>query len=344
MNNKEARFLYLSQREVIECGGLDMAMVMDKVEEVLSLRDRGETSMPDKISLRWKDGDLNSRINAMPGYVAGDCNLAGIKWIGSMPDNPFKYDLPRASGLTILNDPDTAFPLCLMDGTLISAMRTGAVTGVGAKYLASQNSESAAFIGAGTQNHTQLAAVLQALPEIHDVRICDISHPRVDRFLEYEKALRPGISFTATDSAEEAVRGADVIVSATTTLKPIVKGEWVKKGAFISNVGNYEYEYDVVTRADRIYADNWQAVIHRKNQTAAKMYLEGLLTDEDLYSEMGEVINGKKDGRRDLSEILFFSPIGMGIEDIIVAGQIYRNAREKGLGTELLLWDEPSWV
>lgn len=344
MNSRNATFLYLSQNDVIKCGGLDMAMVLDKVEEVLSLRDSGETSMPDKISLQWKDCDINSRINAMPGYVGGKCNTGGIKWIGSKPENPSKHGLPRASALTILNDPETALPICIMDGTLISAMRTGAVTGVGARYLARKDSRSVALIGAGTQNHTQLKAVLTALPAIEDVRVCDLSSERVEEFIRYEEQENPGLLFRGTTEAREAVEGADIIVSATTALKPIVRAEWVKEGAYIANVGNYEYEYDVVRKSSKVLADNWQAVIHREHQTAAIMVLNGEIRREDLYGELGEVINGKKPGRENDSEIIFFSPIGMGIEDVIVAREIFDRAEAEGAGTRLTLWDEPFWV
>lgn len=344
MDSKKAQFLYLSQKEVIECGGLDMAMVLDKVEEVLSLRDKGETSMPDKISLQWKDCDINTRINAMPGFVGGNCNTGGIKWIGSKPENPSKHGLPRASALTILNDPETALPICVMDGTLISAMRTGAVTGVGARYLARKDSSTVALIGAGTQNHTQLKAVLTALPDIKEVRICDLSSEKIEEFIQYEKRENPGLVFKGTTEAREAVEGADIIVSATTTVKPIVKSEWVKEGAFISNVGNYEYEYDVVRKSSKVLADNWQAVIHREHQTAAIMVLNGEIQRQDLYGELGEVINGKKPGRENDSEIIFFSPIGMGIEDVIVAKEIYDRSKSRGIGTWLTLWDEPYWI
>ncbi|HPI98497.1 MAG TPA: ornithine cyclodeaminase [Synergistales bacterium] len=344
MNSRAATFLYLSQSDVIKCGGLDMTMVLDKVEEVLALRDRGETSMPDKISLKWKGWDINSRINAMPGFVGGKCNTGGIKWIGSKPENPSKYGIPRASALIILNDPETAFPICVMDGTLISAMRTGAVTGVGARYLARKASRSVALIGAGAQNHTQLKAVLTVLPGIEDIRVCDLSPERVRTFIDHEKSGNPGLNFRGTTEARDAVEGADIIISATTTLKPIVRAEWVRDGAYISNVGNYEYEYDVVRKASKILADNWEAVIHRKNQTAARMLMEGELQEKELYGELGEVINGKRPGRENDREIIFFSPIGMGIEDVIVAREIYDRAESQTVGTRLILWDEPLWV
>ena len=321
-----------------------MGMDMYKVEEELSLRDKGEISRPDKISLQWKDCDINSRINAMPGFVGGNCNTGGIKWIGSKPENPSKYGLPRASALTILNDPETALPICIMDGTLISAMRTGAVTGVGARYLARKDSSSVALIGAGTQNHTQLKAILTAIPNIKEVRICDLSSQKVEEFIRYEKRENPELVFKGTTEARDAVEEADIVVSATTTVNPIVKAEWIKEGAYISNVGNYEYEYDVVRKSSKVLADNWQAVIHREHQTAAIVVLNGEIKKQDLYGELGEVINGKKPGRENDSEIIFFSPIGMGIEDIIVAKEIYDRSRSMGIGTWLTLWDEPYWV
>ena len=129
-------FLYLSQEEVIAAGGLDMAAAMADVEAALRLHQASDDLLPPKAVLDWGQGSQGLRddhINAMPAYLGGDYNMAGLKWIASFPANPHQRNLPRATSLIILNNPDTGTPLAVMDGTLISAMRTGAVTGVAAR-------------------------------------------------------------------------------------------------------------------------------------------------------------------------------------------------------------------
>jgi ornithine cyclodeaminase/alanine dehydrogenase-like protein (mu-crystallin family) len=122
--------LFLSQQDVIDAGGKDMKAAIEDVSSALSLFDRGDCVLPAKTSLRWgnEQSEVDTgRINAMPGYIGGATHIAGIKWLGGSPNNPFRHGIPRASGLLILNDPETMVPLALLEGALISAMRTGAL-------------------------------------------------------------------------------------------------------------------------------------------------------------------------------------------------------------------------
>lgn len=345
--DRKVDLLYLSQDDVIACGGTDMPMVLEKIEELFLLKEKGETIVPDKISLRWGGAEsefVKGRINAMPGYVGGNVDMAGIKWIGSKPQNPARFNMPRASALTILNDPETGFPVAVMDGTVISAMRTGAATGVAAKYLARKNSRVLTLVGAGTQNHTQLMAVCCAVPSVEEVRVADISSQRAETFASEAKNEVPNVKFSVFTDACEASRGADIIVSATTSPTPIVSRKWIDDGAFIANVGNYEFEYDVVRAAGKIVTDDWQAVFHRGVQTLARMHLDGLLSGEDIYANIGEIVSGMKPGRESDDEIIFYNPVGMGTEDIIVAKEIYLRAKQLNKGTVLNLWTNPKWV
>jgi len=128
------KFLYLQQEDVIACGALDIAEVIQAVEKVYALHEQGQCIEPEAPLISW-DGPHGRRILAHPAWVGGDVDVAGIKWIPSNPENPRKRGMPRASAIIILNDPETGYPLAVMDGTVISAARTGAATGVGAKYL-----------------------------------------------------------------------------------------------------------------------------------------------------------------------------------------------------------------
>ena len=163
-------FRYLSQEQVVAAGGRDMALAVDDIEEVFRLHARGDYVLPTKAVLRW--GDVASemsrgRINAMPGYVGGRFDMAGVKWIASFPAN-IDRGMPRASGVTILNDPATGVPVAVIDGTLISAMRTGAVSGVASRHLAREDAGVVGIIGAGVQSRTQLMAITVARPAVRD--------------------------------------------------------------------------------------------------------------------------------------------------------------------------------
>jgi ornithine cyclodeaminase len=343
---KRHEILYLSQKDVLSCGVLDMKAVIQSLEKVFLLHNRKEDILPAKVALRWGDAhseETRGRINAMPGYVGGDINIAGIKWIGSAPNNPLTYGLPRASALIILNDPEKMFPLAVMDGTIISAMRTGGVTGLAAKYFARKDSKTAGIIGAGTQNRTQLMALKEVLPKLEKVRVYDLSEERSRTFAR-EVGESLGLSIDVVSRGEEALKGADVMVTATTAKGPIVFAEWLKPGCFYSHVGGYEADYGVIKKADKIAVDDWYQIKHRKTQTLALMFDEGLIDDSAIYAELGDVAAGKKPGRETDKEIVYFNSVGMAVEDIAVAKRVYDTALAQGTGIKLELWDTPLWV
>ena len=343
---KRLELLYLNQKDVLSCGILEMKKIIDNLEQVFLLHYQKQDILPAKVALRWGDThseETRGRINAMPGYIGGAFNTAGIKWIGSAPQNPFRFGLPRASALIILNDPETMFPYAMMDGTLISAMRTGGVTGVAAKYCALKDTQTAALMGAGTQNRTQLMALKEVLPALERVFLYDINEERSRSFArEVEQIVQLPIEIAPT--AEEAVRKADIAVSATTAREPVVFSNWLKPGMFYSHVGGYETDYGIVQKADKIVVDDWYQIKHRKTQTLALMFEEGRINDSAIYAELGELVAGKKPGREGCHEIIYFNSVGMAIEDIAVAKSIYDIACSKGIGRKLDLWDTPLWV
>ncbi len=344
--SKEVEVLWLSQSDVIAAGGLDMAATMADVEEVFRLYATGKCVLPTKIVLHWDDGVTEgggNHINIMPGYVGGRFNAVGLKTIASFPRNPFLHGLPRASALTILHDTEVGLPLAVMDGTLISAMRTGAATGVGIKYLARGDATKVGLIGAGVQCRTQLMAAKVARPGIREAMVFDIRRERAEA-LASEMSRTLDIDVRVASSAEEVVRWAEILVTATTTTSPIVRDGWLSPGAFYSHVSGYECEYDVIRHADKVLVDDWEVVRHRMYSTVALMWRDGQFSDDDLYGELGEVVAGQKPGRENDDEIIIFSPIGLGLHDIAVAHRIYNTALEKGLGQKVTLWEQPLWM
>ena len=335
-------FLYLSQEDVLDTG-IDMNKTIEIVEKVLSLHDENQVNLPSKVILDLGERE-RGRINAMPAYVGGEFEICGIKWISGFPPNPAEFGIPRAHALTILNNPDTGVPLVVMDGTYLSAMRTGAVTGVGAKYLANPDAETMGIIGCGVQARTQVMAVKAAIPSVTRLKGYDIRTDASERFTSWvsEELNMKG---AAVGSPQEAVEGSDLVVTATVGDEPIVKDSWLKKGSLHVHVGSYQEEEEaVVLNADKVVVDLWQEVLHRGTPLLAKLYKEGRIDDGKIYADIGEIINGKKPGRVRRDERIFFSPLGLGSEDVGVAGFVYSEAKKKGLGVTLKLWDKPRIV
>ncbi len=314
-----------------------MKEALEETEKVLGLHALGQVNLPTKVIMDLGEKE-RGRINALPAYLGGDYDVGGVKWIAGFPPNPRKYGIPRANAIIILNDSWTGMPLAVMDGTFISAMRTGAVTGVGAKYLARKDSSVVAMIGNGPQAYTQIQALHAALPKLEEVRAFDIAREVSVSFASFvSKEL--GLKAAVVDSAEQAVVGADVIVTVTVADEPIVKEKWLKEGYYFSHVGSYtEEEEEVILNASKIVVDDWESVLHRVTPSLAQMYLKGQLGRERIYADIGEIIVGKKPGRESDQERIFFSPIGLGSEDVALAYRIYKMAAEKGLGVKLSLW------
>lgn len=331
----DINFLYLNRKEVQDTG-IDMPLVMRAVEDSLKLFFQGETKLPHKTVLDMDERKWG-RCNAMPAYVGGDYNVFGIKWIASFPNNPLQYHLPRATGFLILNDSKTGLPLAVMDCSLLSAMRTGAVTGVGAKYLARPDAETVAMIGTGVQAYTQMEALMFAVPGLKKLRAFDIRREACEQYAA-RMGKRWGLEAEAVNNPKTAVQDADIIVTVTIADEPIVKNSWLKPGSFFAAMGSYqEEEFAVVSNSDKIVVDSKDAVLHRRTPVIALMLEQGLIREDDIC-EIGAILCGQELGRKQAEERIFYSPIGLAVEDICVCYQVYKRAVEKKIGTTLDLF------
>jgi ornithine cyclodeaminase/alanine dehydrogenase-like protein (mu-crystallin family) len=332
----EVELRYLSRAQV-QAAGLDMAVALQVVEEVLRLHALGEDILPHKISLDLGEPE-RGRVNIMPGYVGGRFDVCGVKWIAIFPNNPQRYGLPSLNGLMILGDADRGTPLAVMDSSLVTSLRTGAATGVATKYLARPASTTAAILGAGTQSRTQLMALHAALPHLEEVRVYDVRAEAAATYAE-EMAAALHLSVRPVESPEQCAVGADVVVTATVADEAIVKDAWLKDGSFYAHVGsNQEEEYGVILHSDGLYVDDWPGMVHRRSQTLARMREAGLIDDAAITAELGEVIAGTKPGRRNDRERLYFCSVGMGTEDTALGLAALRLAESKGIGTMLPLF------
>lgn len=316
-----------------------MKLAMEAIEHVFQCHASGDYVLPSKTVLRWGDPEsekTSGRINAMPGYIGGKYKMAGIKWIGSHPPNVSR-NLPRASAVVILNEFETKFPVAIMEGSVISAMRTGAVTGVATKYLSREDSFRVGVVGAGVLSRTHLMAVKTARPNIKEISLFDIDEARAESFAK-SVGEELEVEIQVAKSAEETVRDTDIFFTATTTNAPIIKKEWMAEGSFYSQVAGYEAEEDALLQADKLIVDNWEEVLHRGLATPCVAIAKGLFKKEDLYAELRDIVSKKVPGRENDRERIFFNSVGMGIEDVAFGTEILKNAKEKGLGQRLPLF------
>ena len=347
MKPASGEFIYLSQEDVIRCNVLDMSKAIVRIEEAFSLFEKGECIHPPKSVLRWSEDPnveyTKGRINFLSAYIGGDIHSVGMKWIGSFPMNRERHKLPRATAMIILNDPDTGIPISLMEGSVISAVRTGAVTGVAVKHLARPSTSVIGIVGTGVQSRTQLLALASVLKNLQEVKVFNRTRERAIQFVE-EMEPKVGVRIGIVKTPEEAVRESDLAIVATTIHEPLIKGEWLSPGMMSIQFSGYECDFEVIRRADKIVCDEWEGLKHRGIMTPAIMYSQGLLKDEDIYADLGEIVNGKKKGRESDNERIHFAPMGMGISDVAIASLVYEIALKEGIGTRLSLWKSPLWT
>lgn len=333
--------LFLNNKDMSALGAGDMTAAIHDVERAYILADQGDAIMPGKCVVRWgntpEDENVLGRINAMPGYIGGEYNMAGIKWIGSGPMN-YKKGFPRASVTVILNDTETKLPVCIADGTEVSAKRTGAAGGVAVNLLAVKNAKTMTICGAGAQGRTQLEAALIVRPTINKVYVYDIRPENTEKFVEESKAKYPYVTFIAVSDLSQAASESDIIVCVTLANEPIIKEDWLKKGCLLMNMADYEVTYGCVQKADKIVVDFWDTIKHRMISTVALMWKERLIHDTDITAQLGEILNGKKPGRENNEEIIYFNSVGVGILDLAVVTRCYRKALETNIGTKLSYW------
>lgn len=337
--------LFLNDKDMHALGAGDMESVIHDVERAYILSEEGDVITPGKLTMRWgktaEDENTLGRINAMPGYIGGEYDMAGIKWIGSGPMN-YKQGLPRASVTIILNDPDTKLPLCYADGTEVSAKRTGASGGVAVRLLSREGSKTMTICGAGAQGRTQLEAILLVRPGIEKVYVYDISGPNAQRYIAEAKEKYPNVQFSFAADLGGCVRESDITVCATLANEPFIHSGWLKKGCLLCNLADYEVTYDCVKKSDKIVVDNWETIKHRMISTVALMWKDGLIKDGDIYSQLGGILNGSRPGREDDDEIIYFNAVGTGLLDLAVTTRCYRKALREGIGTKLTYWEDRS--
>ena len=377
MNYPKIDILYLNEDDMIAAGVKDMKGCVEAMEEMFKLMKVGNYRMggangnshgsmvmfPERSPFPEMPVDgPDRRFMAMPAYLGGKFDMAGMKWYGSNVENKEK-GLPRSILMLILNDKDTGAPLAFMSANILSAYRTGAVPGVGFKYFAKEDAETIGIIGPGVMSKTALAAAIAVRPSIKTVKVKGRGKASLDKFIKWAKAEYPELNIYAVETNEEAVRDADIVSVSTSTptgdpsLYPYIAEEWIKPGAIIESTAALRFDDDFIINRARTVTDNiklyeaWEEEMKPNAYNTVPIpavHVEDLIAEgkmtSDQIDDLGDVLLGNVPVHRKKDEIVIYSVGGMPTEDVAWGTMVYRNALEKGIGTKLNLWEKPKMM
>lgn len=301
--------------------------IMDTVEQTFRALGEGKIFHPVKEPI-WLDDEKHNMLIAMPAYLRGD-GVVGMKWINLFEKQ--QPGLPSSYGnVLVLNHPENGQPYALMEATSITTCRTAGGHGVvAAKYLAKKGSRVIAMIGCGEEAKAGVRSFLAAFPGIEELRVCDI---RAEAMEAMNTLFGDRVRVVACPNARDAVETADIVMTVTTCRKPLVKFEWLKKGAFVSGLYQfYDLDPTCSTKADKWVlgskdTDNHQIVYN-------PLMAEHRLSMDNVYADLGEIVAGKVPGRESDDEIIVYTHMGMGALDVAVGDLVYRRAEAQNIGT-----------
>lgn len=322
--------LWLTRNQCIQCGP-SIDEIIDIVRDTMIQHGKKEYEMPAKIGIHPYDDVF---FHAMPAYVPNQA-VAGIKWIECFPRNPRQYSLPQTTGVQVLNDIPTGVPVCIMDCTWLTAMRTPAVTALAAEALA-PNTECFGMFGAGVQGKEHLRFIPKTLKKLRKIFLYGPHDDTVDATIA-EVQPNIDVEIVKAKSIQEVVEKCETLCSATIILRePLcaVKDEWIHKGHTIFPLDLNTY-FDLKTQygCDKYIVDSKE-----EHQSFAEIgYFPADKGLPKVYCETGEILAGLKPGRESDDEIIVCSNIGMSVNDVAVGKAIMLKALEMGVGTKLSL-------
>lgn len=350
----EANFIYLSQEDAVRCGAADIAATVADTERTTLLAYQGKAIEAPTATLFWGvpaeklknfvGYPSKKRANIHAGYLDDDGVMkVALKNIPSNPDNPLNGKGPRASGLVTMLDPETGYPLALMDAMVISCMRTGALGAIGVKHLRRPGSRSLGLIGVGPINQAAIACTAEVMPELETAFVYDLNAERAKAFAaEFSEKLK--IDVRAVGSAREAIADADVVIPATnvqTIDDAYIQPDWLKPGSLLVDLSIWDATFETLARADG-YVMNSALSMERKTMTPSVMVDRGLAKEEDIV-DLGKIIASEARGRRDDKDVIVYFARGMAIYDVMCGYRVYQNALKSRIGEGLSLWQAPFW-
>lgn len=319
--------LVIGQSEVPDF--LPMAECIGVMEEALAALARGEALLPLR-SILWLPEKVGA-LGLMPAALL-DSKVVGVKILTLFPGNE-GTELDTHQGAVLLFEAARGRLLAIVDATSITAIRTAAVSGVATRLLAREDAKSLTLVGSGVQARTHLQAMLLARP-LRRIRVASRDFARAVRFAERESE-RHGVTIEPIASVEEAVRGADIVCTLTSSRVPVVKGEWIEAGAHVNAVGSSvpfarELDTEAVVRS-RLFVDRRESAVNEAGDFLIPK-AEGAVADDHILGEIGEVLTGKILGRRTPEDVTLFKSLGLAIEDVAAARHVYEKARALGQG------------
>ena len=312
---------------------LDMDKMIGILEQAFGELASGSAVMPQRTAVA--DPSVNGWYAFMPAQLKS-MGALGVKSVTVYKDNPSTHGLPATLATIVLMDSQTGQTLAVMDGGYITAMRTGAVTGLATKYLARTDAKTAGVMGSGVQARTQLWGMASGA-DIEKALVFSLEPPEAQKAFAEEAADMLGIPVDLAESGEDIVRGVDVLSLATTATTPIIDSDWIQPGLHINGIGSHAVgvrEIDTKTMVmSKLVCDNVDACLAEAGDVQIPIE-EGAMTAGDIYGEIGELITGSKPGRESDEEVTIFKSVGLSIQDISAAHYVYQRALEEGAGTE----------
>lgn len=333
MNNIPIKFI--SQEEVAKIFKGNVNALFEVVEDAFMKYLHGDVLFPDKISQIF-DQKTQNRINCMPATLLGNDMVCGMKWVSVFPTNASQA-IQNVTGVMLLSEIKNGFPIAVIDGTLVTKMRTSGVGCVAAKYLAPSKIKTIGIIGSGEEARMHFALLKHLFPTIKECRVSSRSVSNEESFVRKFSNITPDVKFVAcNNNSYKCASDADIIVTAISGQAPVLKASDVTKGGLYIHVGGWEDEFEVALKAHKIVCDDWEASKHR-TQTICRMYKEGILKDHDIYANLSDLISGRKKGRESDDEFIYFNSVGLSYIDLNFANYIYKESVKRGFGKEVIL-------
>ncbi len=329
---KNGQILVLNEKEV--CSVLDMPTAIADVETALKEYAEGLCVNPVKLHLSLRP-EIEGYLNSMPAYLKAH-DVMGVKLVSVYKYNMKEHHVPVTMGTIVLHRPETAMPFAVLDGTYVTAIRTGAAAGVGAKHLAKSGAHVALQIGAGAQGYMAARAILTAVPGLEELRVAEINPDTMARFVKDIQAEFPTVKITSYADYKEAIPGTQIVCAATTSPTPLLRGMTFDKGTTVLLVAEMVDNSDLLSY-DRCILDFPACYCIRINEELASVAREkgtayDPIQESTCAATLGEVIAGQKPGRLSDDDIIVAGFVGMGIEDVLVAKTAYDRAVEKNIG------------
>lgn len=315
---------------------MTMKETIEVVENAFKELALGTARMPTRVVVTVFD--RAGWIGVMPAYLSKIGSLAA-KIVSVFEDNPLKHNLPTVLASVILNDASTGCPLAFMEGTYITAMRTGAAGGVATKYLARKDAKTVGIFGTGVQARTQLLA-LNEVRDVEKVYAFDILRNQSRKFAE-EMSKAVGLDIETVNSPEVVAKRSQIIVTATTSRTPVFDGKLLRPGTHINAIGSFrpdarELDDEAILRS-KVVVDSREASLAEAGDIVIPLKANAI-NETHIYAEIGEIITGKKLGRISDDEVTLFKSVGLGVQDAAAAYLAYKKAREAGVGFEAELF------